>query len=194
MLRFPRCGRVVSASQKIPLFADFLVFPVLAVVTEGRAIIRRHRSKEFFQSFNSLVPAARAAYPHPAATESGGAMTFYDPTLYGRDEEEEFGDSGAYSESLEEDFEEEEEEEEEPGMPEPEAIEPEPAAVPAPPAPRPAAPAGGGGGGAKKKAAKKKPAKKKATKKPAKKAKKPAKKKAKKAAKKPAKKKGKKRR
>jgi len=27
-------------------------------------------------------------------------MTFYDPTLYGRDEEEEFGDSGAYSESL----------------------------------------------------------------------------------------------
>ena len=40
-------------------------------------------------------------------TESGGAMTFYDPTLYGRDEEEEFGDSGAYSESLEEDFEEE---------------------------------------------------------------------------------------
>ena len=37
-------------------------------------------------------------------------MTFYDPTLYGRDDEEEFGDSGAYSESLEEDFEEEEEE------------------------------------------------------------------------------------
>ena len=35
-------------------------------------------------------------------------MTFYDPTLYGRDEEEDFGDSGAYSESLEEDFEEEE--------------------------------------------------------------------------------------
>ena len=37
-------------------------------------------------------------------------MTFYDPTLYGRDEEEEFGDSGAYSESLEEDFEDEIEE------------------------------------------------------------------------------------
>ena len=37
-------------------------------------------------------------------------MTFYDPTLYGRDEEDEFGDSGAYNESLEEDFEEEEEE------------------------------------------------------------------------------------
>ena len=53
-------------------------------------------------------------------------MNFYDPTLYGRDEEEEFGDSGAYSESLEEDFEEEEEEEE--GMPAPEAEEPEPPA------------------------------------------------------------------
>jgi len=51
-------------------------------------------------------------------------MTFYDPTLYGRDEEEEFGDSGAYSESLEEDFEEEEEEEEEAGTPESEADEP----------------------------------------------------------------------
>ena len=56
-------------------------------------------------------------------------MTFYDPTLYGRDEEEEFGDSGAYSESLEEDFEEEEEEEES-GMPAPEASEPESIAVP----------------------------------------------------------------
>jgi len=32
--------------------------------------------------------------------------------MYARDEEEEFGDSGAYSASLEEDFEEEEEEEE----------------------------------------------------------------------------------
>jgi hypothetical protein len=134
-----------------------------------------------------------AAYPLPAATESGGAMTFYDPTLYGRDEEEEFGDSGAYSESLEEDFEEEEEEEEEPGIPEAES-EPEPEPVPAPPAPKPAAPSGGGGGGARKKAAKKKSAPKKKAKKPAKKAKKPAKKKAKKAAKKPAKKKGKKRR
>ena len=41
-------------------------------------------------------------------------MTFDDFTLYGRDEEDEFGDSGAYSDSLEEDFEEEEEEEEEP--------------------------------------------------------------------------------
>ena len=67
-------------------------------------------------------------------------MTFDDPTLYGRDEDEEFGDSGAYSESLEEDFEEEEEEEEEPGMPESESIEPEPMPPP-PPAPKPA-PAG----------------------------------------------------
>ena len=31
-------------------------------------------------------------------------MTIDDPTLYGRDEEDEFGDTGAYSESLEEDF------------------------------------------------------------------------------------------
>src|SRR6204780_5281251 len=50
--------------------------------------------------------------------------TFNDPTLYGRDEEEEFGDSGAYTESLEEDFEEEEEEEEEAGLPEPALSEP----------------------------------------------------------------------
>jgi len=63
-------------------------------------------------------------------------MTFYDPTLYARDEEEEFGDSGAYSESLEEDFEEEEEEEES-GTPSPETSEPESIAVPPPPAPRP---------------------------------------------------------
>ncbi len=42
-------------------------------------------------------------------------MRFNDPTLYGRDDEtDEFGDSGAYGESLEEDLEEEEEEEEEP--------------------------------------------------------------------------------
>ena len=113
--------------------------------------------------------------------------------------------NGAYTESLEEDFEEEEEEEES-GVPESEESEPEPVvAPPAPkpskPAPKPAAPSGGGGGKpkAKKKAAK--PAKKKAAKKPAKKkakkaAKKPAKKKAakKKPAKKAAKKKGKKRR
>ena len=60
-------------------------------------------------------------------------MTFYDPTLYGRDEEEEFGDSGAYSESLEEDFEEEEEEEES-GTPSGEMHEPESISVPPPPA------------------------------------------------------------
>ena len=70
-------------------------------------------------------------------------MTFYDPTLYGRDDEEEFGDSGAYSESLEEDFEEEEEEEEEAGVPEPDMSEPAAPAPPPPPAPRPAAPGGG---------------------------------------------------
>ena len=31
-------------------------------------------------------------------------MTFYDATLYMSDDEEEFGDSGAYNESLEADF------------------------------------------------------------------------------------------
>ena len=53
-------------------------------------------------------------------------MTF-DNTLYARDDEmDEFGDSGAYGDSLEEDYEEEEEEEEAelPGMIEPQ---PEPA-------------------------------------------------------------------
>ena|SRR5215469_3837281 len=45
-------------------------------------------------------------------------MTFYDETLYGRDDEmDEYGDSGAYGETPEEEFEEEEEEEES-GMPE----------------------------------------------------------------------------
>jgi len=42
-------------------------------------------------------------------------MRFNDPTLYGRDDEtDEYIDSGAYGESLEEDLDEEEEEEEEP--------------------------------------------------------------------------------
>ena len=88
-------------------------------------------------------------------------MTF-DDTLYARDDEmDEFGDSGAYGDSLEEDYEEEEEEEEAevPGM-----IEPQPEPVtPAPAAPRPA----GGGGSPKtaaqaggKKARQKKPARK----------------------------------
>ena len=72
-------------------------------------------------------------------------MTFYDETLYGRDDEmDEFGDSGAYGESPEEILEEEEEEEEEEaGLPEIresvaviEVEEPEPA---------PPKPAGGGG-------------------------------------------------
>ena len=65
----------------------------------------------------------------------------FDDTLYARDDEmDEFGDSGAYGDSLEEDYEEEEEEEEAevPGMIEPQ---PEPA-TPAPAAPRPS---GGGG-------------------------------------------------
>ncbi len=44
-------------------------------------------------------------------------MRFDDRTLWGRDDEmDEYGDSGAYGESLEENFEEEEEEEEESGV------------------------------------------------------------------------------
>ncbi len=90
-----------------------------------------------------------------------------DDTLYARDDEmDEFGDSGAYGDSLEEDYEEEEEEEEAEvaGVIEPQ---PEPAT------PAPAAPAGGGGSPkaprkpAAKKPAKKKPVKKAAKKKPA---------------------------
>ena len=71
-------------------------------------------------------------------------MPFDDPTLYGRDDEtDEFGDSGAFSESLEEDFDEEEEEEEEPAMTEEE----DEGAAPEPPSePKPAMPTGGGGG------------------------------------------------
>ena len=64
----------------------------------------------------------------------------FDDALYARDDEmDEFGDSGAYGDSLEEDYEEEEEEEEAevPGMIEPQ---PEPA-TPAPATPRPS---GGG--------------------------------------------------
>src|SRR2546423_11208553 len=147
--------------------------------------------------FNFPCARSRIAYRFRPPLKSGGAMTFYDPTLYGRDEEEEFGDSGAYTESLEEDFEEEEEEEEEAGVAEPAMGEPVKPAPPPPPAPkpRPAAPSGGGGApkkpAAKKKAPARKPAaKKKAPPKPAKKkAAKPAKKKAaKKAPKRPAKK------
>ena len=71
-------------------------------------------------------------------------MTF-DDTLYGRDDEmDEFGDSGAYGDSLEEDYEEEEEEEEAAEVPAIIESQPEPAA-PAPSAPKPA----GGGGSSK---------------------------------------------
>ncbi|MGA7380183.1 MAG: hypothetical protein WBX03_04975, partial [Terriglobales bacterium] len=77
-------------------------------------------------------------------------MTFYE-TLYLRDDEvDEFGDSGAYGESLEEDYEEEEEEEEAemPAMREPESM------VEAPVPSMPIS-SGSGGGGAPKPAAKK---------------------------------------
>lgn len=101
-------------------------------------------------------------------------MRFDDPTLYGRDDEtDEYSDSGAYGESLEEDLEEEEEEEEEPILVE----EDDEIAIPAPVRePAPVTPSGGGEGGppkkkapAKKAAKKKAPAKKKAAKKPPKK-------------------------
>ena len=43
-------------------------------------------------------------------------MTFEDVTLYGRDDDtDDYGETGSYGDSLEEDFEEEEEEEESPG-------------------------------------------------------------------------------
>src|SRR5215467_11919262 len=154
------------------------------------AIIPRRSEKCFCSSIFILRASMRT---RPAQPASGGAMT-WDETLYGRDDEmDEYGDSGAYGDSLEEGYE-EEEEEEEAEMPVSEEPEPEPAM---PAAPAPSRPIGGGGGGSKpaaKKPAKKKPAKKPAKKKPAKKkpakkkaAKKPARKKAK--AKKPAKKK-----
>ena len=64
-------------------------------------------------------------------------MTF-DETLYGRDDEmDEYGDSGAFGDSLEEDFE-EEEEEEEAEMPLLSEPEPEPVIPVAPPPPKPA--------------------------------------------------------
>ena len=114
-------------------------------------------------------------------------MRFSDPTLYGRDDEtDEYSDSGAYGESLEEDLEEEEEEEEEPTVVGEEDEEDdessEPAAREHVKAPTPPPSGGGSGAPPKKKAPAKKAPPKKA---PAKKA--PAKKKAaKKAAKKPA--------
>jgi hypothetical protein len=94
---------------------------------------------------------------------AGGNMRFNDPTLYGRDDEtDEYSDSGAYGESLEEDLDEEEEEEEEPTLIE----EADELSVPLPPepvrAPAPITSSGGGGsqGGPPKKAAKKAPVKK----------------------------------
>src|SRR5229473_6524983 len=127
-------------------------------------------SQKFFSCLSiSLAHAVLAQRPGAErSSKPGGKMTF-DETLYGRDDEtDEFGDSGAYGDSLEEDYEEEEEEEEAEvaGVIEPQ---PEPAApVPAPPKPS------GGGGPPKpprkpaaKKPAKKKPARKVAKKKPA---------------------------
>jgi hypothetical protein len=79
-------------------------------------------------------------------------MNFHE-TLYLRDDEmDEFGDSGAYGESLEEDYEEEEEEEEAelPGVTD-SGVEP--------PMPATPVPVGGGGGGSSKPAAKKPAAK-----------------------------------
>src|SRR5712671_5282969 len=100
----------------------------------------------------------------------GGDMRFDDPTLYGRDDEtDEYSDSGAYGESLEEDLEEEEEEEEEPVLvEEDDEIPVVPAREPVR-APTPVTPSGGGGGQSgspsKKAPAKKAPANKKAAKK-----------------------------
>ena len=100
-------------------------------------------------------------------------MRFDDPTLYGRDDEtDEYSDSGAYGESLEEDLEEEEEEEEEPALVEEDDEIPVPVVREPVRAPAPVTPSGGGGpsaaseeeGACQEKAAKK------AAKKPAKKA------------------------
>jgi hypothetical protein len=133
---------------------------LLAACIKPCAIIARRSDSSSRGLLNFSCPADLANYYSAGPAErSGGAMTFYDHTLYGRDDEmDEFGDSGAFSESLEEDLEEEDEEEEEARTPEPDLGRPEPPSVPAAPAPKPA-PAGGGGG-ARKPAAKKKAAKK----------------------------------
>ncbi|MGA7288398.1 MAG: hypothetical protein WBX02_09910, partial [Terriglobales bacterium] len=74
-------------------------------------------------------------------------MRFDDPTLYGRDDEtDEYSDSGAYGESLEEDLEEEEEEEEEPVVVEEDDDEIGVAVREPVTAPAPVTPSGGGGG------------------------------------------------
>src|SRR3979409_2088194 len=155
---------------------------LLADCLKPCAIIARRSSSSSRGLLNFSCPADLANYYSAGPPErSGGAMTFYDHTLYGRDDEmDEFGDSGAFSESLEEALEEEDgaeevlgegaAEREEPHNPDPDLGRPEPASPPAAPAPRPT-PAGGGGGArkpaAKKKAKKKAP--KKATRRPAKK-------------------------
>ena len=57
-------------------------------------------------------------------------MRFEDMTLYSRDDEmDEYGDSGAYGESLEDNLDEEEEEEEESGLESGESSEPGPSPV-----------------------------------------------------------------
>jgi hypothetical protein len=122
-------------------------------------------AKQLFSSlFNSWRRQCEQSNRHGARPEnSGGEMNVYE-TLYLRDDEmDEFGDSGAYGESLEENFEEEEEEEEAelPGVTGAEAE------TPMPPAPMPIG--GGGGGGSSKPAAKKAVPKKAAPKKKAKK-------------------------
>src|SRR4030081_1394554 len=119
---------------------------LLAACLKPCAIIARRSSSSSRGLLNFSCPADLANYYSAGPPErSGGAMTFYDHTLYGRDDEmDEFGDSGAFSEPLEEDLEEEDEEEEEARIPEPDLGRPEPASPPAAPAPRPT-PAGGGG-------------------------------------------------
>src|SRR5258707_4898790 len=109
---------------------------LLAACLKPCAIIARRSSSSSRGLLNFSCPADLANYYSAGPPErSGGAMTFYDHTLYGRDDEmDEFGDSGAFSESLEEDLEEEdEEEEEEARTPEPDLSRPEPASDPAAP-------------------------------------------------------------
>src|ERR1700686_2478502 len=114
---------------------------LLAACLKPCAIIARRSSSSSRGLLNFSCPADLAnhysAGPPERSERSGGAMTFYDHTLYGRDDEmDEFGDSGAFNEPLEEDLEEEDEEEEEARIPEPDLGRPEPASAPA--APRPA--------------------------------------------------------
>src|SRR6266446_3209947 len=88
---------------------------LLAACIKPCAIIARRSSSSSRGLLNFSCPADLANYYSAGPPErSGGAMSFYDHTLYGRDDEmDEFGDSGAFSEPLEEDLEEEDEEKEE---------------------------------------------------------------------------------